>query len=115
MSRFAYLVAALAVVAAAVPAAQEADAHTVRSRLFGYLASYEPLLSTLVAEERLVQWPRVRTAMSRRNRMLARTLVSDVAFVALPGEVGWLGFATSGWSTASRSNGPASRWTRCSS
>lgn len=92
MSRFAYLVAVLAVIAAAIPDAQEVDANTVRSRLFGYLGSYESLLSTLVAEERLVQWPRVRTAMSRRNNTLARTLVSDVAFVALPGEVGWLGY-----------------------
>lgn len=72
--------------------AQEFDANTVRSRLFTYLAAYEPQLSSLIAEERFIQWPQVSTAMATRDDTRARTLVSDVAFVALPGNVGWLGY-----------------------
>jgi hypothetical protein len=72
--------------------AQEFDPNTVRSRMFAYLTAYETTLSSLIAEERFVQWPHVSTAMSTRDDTRARTLVSDVAFVTLPGNVGWLGY-----------------------
>jgi hypothetical protein len=81
---------------AAIPAhaqrAVDVDANTVRSRMFVYLGAYEPQLSTLIAEERFTQWPQVRNARAARSDVRARTLVSEVAFVSLPGNVGWLGY-----------------------
>jgi hypothetical protein len=74
--------------------AQLPDADTVRDRLDKYLLEYEPQLSTLVADERMTQ----RDGPSRlANRQTAeptkdREIISEVAFVALPGNVGWLGF-----------------------
>lgn len=81
---------------------QQIDPNTVRSRLHAYLSAYEPELSTLVAEEHLTQSPMRNGASaldgsagnpsSVRDLSRARTLRSDVAFVSLPGNAGWLGY-----------------------
>jgi hypothetical protein len=84
---------------AAVPAGQVPDPHVVRARMHDYLVGYEKELSSLIAEERLRQWP-MRGAgattgavpSGRRDLTRIRALVSDVAFVPLPGNVGWLGY-----------------------
>jgi hypothetical protein len=75
-------------------ALQTDDAGPIRDRLDKYLLEYEPLLSTLVAEELLVQ----RDAPGRDAVVTAapdtrhRRLNSEVAFIGLPGNAGWLGF-----------------------
>ena len=80
--------------AVAVFGSQLPDADTVRDRLDKYLVDYEPQLSTLVADERMTQ----RDGASRlANRDIAeptknRQMVAEVAFIALPGDAGWLGF-----------------------
>ncbi len=89
----------LSAAGAALPARQDVDPNVVRARLLDYLVGYETELSTLVAEERLQQWP-LRGAgattgavlSGRRDLTRIRSLVSDVAFVSLPGNVGWLGY-----------------------
>lgn len=74
--------------------AQAPDANEIRDRLDAYLLKYEPELSTLVAEELLIQ----RDGPSHdAYRMTAlptkdRRLISEVAFISLPGGAGWLGF-----------------------
>ena len=74
--------------------AQADDAGTIRDRLDAYLLAYEPQLSTLVAEELMIQ----RDAPGRGAAVTAapdtkhRRINSDVAFIGLPGESGWLGF-----------------------
>ena len=78
--------------------AQTDDAGAVRDRLDKYLLDYEPKLSALVAEERMSQRdgqqlatnaPGVRQAGPRTT---SRSIVSEVAFIGLPGNAGWLGF-----------------------
>lgn len=84
---------ALAVVAFAC-AVQVDGGMVVRDRLDKYLLEYEPQLSSLVAEERFTQ----RDAPSRQATVNAapdtvhRSIVSEVAFISLPGKAGWLGF-----------------------
>ena len=75
-------------------AVQGDDADAIRDRLDKYLFEYEPQLSALVAEERMQQRDGL---SSQANRMTAqpvlnRRLISEVAFIALPGDAGWLGF-----------------------
>lgn len=83
------LASAIAMLGAPLP-----DANLVRERLDQYLIAYEPQLSSLVADERMTQ----RDGASRdANRRTAeptkdREILSEVAFVALPGNAGWLGF-----------------------
>jgi len=85
-------IAAAALVALAT--FQAPDAEAVRDRLDAYLLAYEPQLSTLVAEELLIQ----RDGPSRDASVTAapdtknRRIVSEVAFISLPGGTGWLGF-----------------------
>jgi hypothetical protein len=73
---------------------QADNGDAIRDRLDKYLLEYEPQLSSLVADERMTQ----RDGASRlANRQTAeptkdRELISEVAFVSLPGNVGWLGF-----------------------
>lgn len=62
-------------------AVQAPSADEVRDSLDRYLRTYEPQLSSLVAEEH----------MSQRGGRRSRRLVSEVSFVSLPGGVGWLG------------------------
>ena len=69
-----------------------------------YLVGYEKELSTLVAEERLPAMAATDRRCRRRNDhrrheqpgrrdiKRVRSLVSEVAFVPLPGNVGWLGY-----------------------
>ncbi len=80
--------------AAGLAAWQVDDGNGVRDRLDKYLIEYEQQLSTVVAEERLSQ----RDAPSRQATVTAapdskfRTIISEVAFIGLPGKAGWLGF-----------------------
>ena len=83
-----------AAIVAALVTTQLPNADEVRDRLDNYLLEYEPQLSTLVADERMTQ----RDGASKlANRQTAeptkdREIISEVAFVALPGNVAWLGF-----------------------
>jgi hypothetical protein len=85
---------AIIVVLAGAAAAQAPDGEQIRDRLDAYLLAYEPQLSALVAEERLTQRDGPspdairKTAPPTKNR----TIVSEVAFISLPGGIGWLGF-----------------------
>lgn len=118
MTRRALAIVALSVIAASValPARQMPDPNVVRARLLDYLDGYEQELSTLIAEEQLRQWP-LRGAgqttgaalTGRRDLTRIRTLVSEVAFVPLPGNVGWLGYrdVTSIGGRAVRRKGPS--------
>lgn len=67
-------------------AAQATNVDAILSRLDAYLLDYEPKLSALVADESMLQ--EVRGGQSR----LLRQIDSEVAFIALPQNVGWLGF-----------------------
>jgi hypothetical protein len=84
---------------AALPARQDPDPQVVRARLHHYLVGYEKELSSLIAEEHFRQWPLRGTGATtgavlsgRRDLTRIRSIVSDVAFVPLPGNVGWLGY-----------------------
>ena len=84
----------LAAVFTSVLAFQAENADAIRDRLDAYLIAYEPQLSALVAEERMQQRDGL---SSQANRMTAqpvlnRRLISEVAFIGLPGDAGWLGF-----------------------
>lgn len=74
--------AALAVLAST----QEPDADALRDRLDAYLIAYEPQLSALVADEEMTQ------RMQQDRWVTHRRIHSEVAFVALPANAGWLGF-----------------------
>lgn len=82
------------VVLVAASLSAQADADAIRNRLDSYLLEYEPKLSTVVADERMTQRDGVgrngnpETASPRRDR----EIISEVAFVGLPGNTGWLGF-----------------------
>ena len=70
------------------------DAQDIRDRLNAYLTTYEPRLSELIADESMVQ------QNARGNSPAGggigppefRTIRSEVAFIALPGDAGWMGF-----------------------
>jgi hypothetical protein len=74
--------------------AQTDDAGVIRDRLDAYLLAYEPQLSTLVAEELLIQRdaPGREAAVNAAPDTRHRRINSDVAFIGLPGDAGWLGF-----------------------
>ncbi|MDP2054201.1 MAG: hypothetical protein Q8L75_11230 [Acidobacteriota bacterium] len=73
----------------ALTVGQTPDASVLRDRLDAYLLAYEPQLSTLLADEEMMQ----RTEQGFGGwRVTNRRLHSEVAFVALPGNAGWLGF-----------------------
>ena len=88
-------------VIAAFVAAQAPSADAVIAKMDAYLESYEPQLISLIADELLIQ--EINSTVSRslssddlrpgpgitRQR---RRLASEVAFVALPNDAGWLGF-----------------------
>ena len=73
---------------------QTDDAGIIRDRLDQYLVDYEPKLSALVAEELLIQRdaPGRNAAVNAAPDTKHRRLNSDVAFIGLPGDAGWLGF-----------------------
>jgi hypothetical protein len=85
-------------VIAALVAAQDPAADAVIAKMDAYLESYEPQLSSLIADELLIQ--EINGTVSRlssedlapRIARRRRRLVSEVAFVALPNGAGWLGF-----------------------
>jgi len=78
----------------ALTALQLPDADAVRDRLDAYLLAYEPQLSSLVAEELLIQrdGPSPNAAVNAAPDTKNRRIVSEVAFISLPGGAGWLGF-----------------------
>lgn len=74
---------------------QADNGDAIRDRLDRYLVAYEPLLSTLVADEQLIQRDGPASDADFRNRSGTsenRRIISEVAFVGLPGDSGWLGF-----------------------
>jgi hypothetical protein len=83
-------------------ARQDPGAETVRARRLAYLSDYEAALGSLIASETMHQWPirqlelgmnvGVMRAERARDQTRIRSLVSEVAFVPLPGNVGWLGY-----------------------
>ena len=73
---------------------QQPTAQDVRDQLNTYLAGYEPKLSQLIADEVMVQ-QNVRGNSSAGGGIGPpeyRTIKSEVAFIALPGDAGWMGF-----------------------
>jgi hypothetical protein len=85
--------AVAALLLGAFAAFQAPDADAVRDQLDAYLLAYEPQLSALVAEELLIQ----RDGPSREAQTTGpdtknRRIISEVAFISLPGSAGWLGF-----------------------
>jgi hypothetical protein len=87
---------ALVIVAAAsaLLASQADSGDAIRDRLDKYLIAYEPQLSSLVAEERMSQRdaPGQGAAVTAAPDTKHRSMVSEVAFIGLPGDAGWLGF-----------------------
>jgi len=77
---------AAALLVSAAPDAQAPEAGAVRDKLDAYLLTYEPQLSALVADEEMTQRARESWVVTYRK------LRSEVAFIALPGSAGWLGF-----------------------
>lgn len=67
--------------------AQDAPADAIRDRLDRYLTSYEPQLSSVIADELMTQRSRERQWVVNHRR-----IKSEVAFIALPGGAGWMGF-----------------------
>lgn len=103
LRRLVVTVLALLALLGEVIARQRAEPEAVRSRLHTYLSAYEEQLRTVVAEERMRQWPMrdagagsvflgARVGSVRRDSSRVRILESDVAFVSLPGNAGWLGY-----------------------
>jgi hypothetical protein len=82
-------------VIAAFLAAQAPSADAVIAKMDSYLESYEPQLSSLIADELLIQ--EINSTVSRlssedltpRITRQRRRLASEVAFVALPHDAGW--------------------------
>lgn len=85
---------AIVIASFALLAAQADTGDAIRDRLDNYLLDYEPRLSSVVADERMTQrdgpsrFANSQTAEPTRNR----EIISEVAFIGLPGNAGWLGF-----------------------
>jgi hypothetical protein len=66
------------------------------AKLDAYLTGYEAKLSELIADEQMSQEVRYPVAGPRRGDpgvgFFVQRLGSEVAFIALPGDAGWLGF-----------------------
>lgn len=75
-----------ALVVAATVHGQAPEAGALRDKLDAYLLAYEPQLSVLVADEQMTQRAKESWVVTYRK------LRSEVAFIALPGSAGWLGF-----------------------
>ena len=87
-------VAALLVALTAPAAAHQPALESLLQRLGDYLLLYEPEISTLVADESLVQQTGV-ALFSQRNQVAnvqKRVLEADVMFMRLPGDGSWLGY-----------------------
>lgn len=75
------------VLAAVAAVVQAEDAGPIRDRLDRYLLAYEPQLSAVIADEEMTQRSRERQWVVNHRR-----IQSEVAFIALPGGAGWMGF-----------------------
>jgi hypothetical protein len=73
-------------------ALQSPSADDLAERLRSYLLSYEPKLSELIADESLRQQDLPSLNRESGEPFYNRTLKSEVAFIALPANAGWLGF-----------------------
>lgn len=87
----------LAVAALAVAAALQAPSgNDISGKLHAYLLAYEPTLSELIADESMRQETapaQVRiSGVDSDGVREQRTLASEVAFIALPANAGWMGF-----------------------
>lgn len=87
----------LTVVIAAIAALQPPSVDQVLARMDQYMVSYEPKLSELIADEKMVQSVRGFRPLSAGDVTVYETvrnrrIESEVAFVALPSDAGWLGF-----------------------
>lgn len=78
---------------------QRSELDRVVARLDEYLAGYEPKLSELVADESMQQEADLESKRpsfdihgNPARPQVRRRLVSEVAFIALPDDRGWLGF-----------------------
>ena len=73
---------------------QPDNGDALRDRLDKYLIAYEPQLSGLVADEQMSQRdaPGQGAAVTAAPDTKHRSMVSEVAFIGLPGDAGWLGF-----------------------
>jgi hypothetical protein len=95
ISRAALLTAGMAL---SISAQAQNSADELIARLDQYLSAYELKLSELIADEMLVQEINGTTRLdspeelSPRNTRQRRRLASEVAFIALPNDAGWLGF-----------------------
>ena len=67
-------------------------AEQVLSRLDAYFETYHVALGVMVADERLVQYVARGTGSGVNAIRVTREIHSEVAFIDLPGEAGWLGF-----------------------
>jgi hypothetical protein len=79
-----------------VAASQTPTPGDIRGRLDAYLATYERTLSALVAREQMTQTINGPAApgqfrVSSPTTPQQRRLDSDVAFISLPGDIGWMG------------------------
>lgn len=97
--RVPWLTATALFVAVMLATAQSPGVDDVVARLDAYLAEYEPRLSELIADEVMLQEIRRSPAtMTGRQEgasfgsLQRRRLQSEVAFVGLPDNAGWLGF-----------------------
>ena len=77
----------VAAIASLAIVAQAGNVDSILARLDAYLANYEPRLSELIADEVMQQEVR-----GGRRVLLERRIDSEVAFIALPASVGWMGF-----------------------
>ncbi len=74
------------------------DTDRVVAKLDEYLTAYEPKLSELIADEQMRQQirtlmiPQTSSVSRPRGLRIIRDLASEVAFIALPNDAGWLGF-----------------------
>jgi hypothetical protein len=73
--------------------APEPTAQELRDRLNAYLTQYEPKLSELIADETMAQQNvRGDRPDDGEGPPESRAIRSEVAFIALPGSAGWMGF-----------------------
>lgn len=88
----ALLIACVALLTTARAQETNPTAEQVLARLDAYFDTYRPGLGRLVAEERLVQYVARGTGSGVNAIRITREIHSDVAFIDLPGNAGWLGF-----------------------
>jgi hypothetical protein len=84
----------IAAIATLLLAWQADNGDAIRDRLDAYLLAYEPQLSSVVANERMTQRDGLSSDAMRQSAepIKNREIISEVAFVGLPGDAGWLGF-----------------------